>query len=407
MDYSQDTEVQREILSRIQKIKDEQIESKRRAEIEEERRHQEREKIKREQFIQEQISITLNSEKYESLTEEEKNIMYLQYWLYKNSSFQRDNNHPCCNVFQKKLNFTHWFINKASVSKYLSFVKQKQNEITCCMCGILCIPNPRFKDTYSYMNNIMDKYEMDKKTEEYIEYLIYLNNEELKIENERKAKETEEVRLKIEQQRIEQLNKSLDQFIRGKGTYQSYSYPFQISHEYSYLNYCMSRKDPEFVEIFWKYIDTNGGFSKCPTCGNTPKVMRFGECSIRQVGNMVTCSNPYSVRCTENLFFIDSYDSPPIENIYCCEHLYDFSNKKRYILASKMLAEKPKKEFHTSTHQFYGNVYKTTSYVEYNPKDPYGEEAKRKQDILEAQKELEETEAKMKALQEKLKGLNK
>ena len=69
-----------------------------------------------------------------------------------------------------------------------------------------------------------------------------------------------------------------------------------------------------------------------------------------------------------------------------------FSTKKRYILSSKCLIEKSKKEFHVNTHQFYGGIYKTTDYVEYDPSDPYGEEAKKIQYRLASLKELEELE---------------
>jgi hypothetical protein len=349
MDYSQDTEVQREILAQVQKIKDAQ---KQKLNDEEEKRKQ--------AYIQYQAEIMINSEKYEALNKDEKNQLLSSYY--------------------------HAFIDTKPPSNHKTIMQRN------------------FWRKYNFMNNIIEKYDIYLKSHEYQEILRIEKEEILRIEKERKdkeAKEAEEAQYKQYLERIEQLNKSLGQFIRGKGTYQAFDYPFQISHEYSYLNYCMSRKDPEFVEIFWNYIDRNGGFSKCPTCGNTPKVMRFGECRIRQVGNMVSCS-PYTTRCVENLFFGDSYNSPPIENIYCCEHLYDFSNKKRYILAEKVVFEKPKKEFHTNTHQFYGNVYKTTSYVEYNPLDPYGEETKKQQDKLASLKELEELETRMKILKQSL-----
>jgi hypothetical protein len=352
----EDSHIQAQILAQVQKIKDEQ---KQREEREEEARKQklEREEEARKQaYIQQQAEIIINSEKYESLSEAEKLNLLTCYY----------NN--CIKIKHSK-RFENFF-------RY-----------------------------YPFMHNIMDKYDIHLKSREYQDYKEEIEEQArlkaIQIENERKAKEAEEAQYKQYLERIEQLNKSLQLFSSGKGAYPSYSYPFQISHEYSYLNHFMSTKDPEFVEKFWNYIDRNGGFSKCPTCGNTPKVMRFGKCPIRQVGNMVTCSGD-SVRCVENLFFKDSYDSPPIENIYCCEHLYDFSNKKRYILSSKCLIEKPKKEFHVNTHQFYGNVYKPTEYVEYNPLDPYGEEAKKIQDRLASLKELEELEERMKVLKQSL-----
>ena len=400
MDYSQDTEVQREILSRIQKIKDEQIESKRRAEIEEERRQQEREKIKREQFIQEQISIALNSEKYESLTEEEKNIMYFHHWIHKNSTYYGHGRHNCLHFDSKeKCYFSQWYINKESISKYQAINKyhtlyKNHNKSTICTYGLIFIPESRFKHTYSYMNNIMDKYEVDKKTEEYIEYLIHLNNEELKIENERKAKETEEARLKIEQQRFEQLNKSLDQFIKHKGNI-GYS-----GDEFRQLGWFNSKQDLEFETKFWNYIDNNNGFSRCPVCDKVPQIIRYGSVPIQYYSGG---GGPgYGIKISKGLFYKSTYESPPIENIHCCSHLYDFTTKKRYILASVFLSEKPKKEFHINAEPIPYQGYKTTSYVEYNPLDPYGEEAKKQQDKLASLKELEELEVRMRILKKSL-----
>lgn len=353
---------QEEILARVQKIKDEQN-----------RKEDEANELKKQAYIQQQADIIINSEKYEALNDEEKKQLIMDY---------------CFSFIPKKF--------------YPSFIFKKIGEILKYKKFTYCYSQDQFNYKYPFMKNLLDKYEFQKKAEEFLDNLIKEDDErkaeELRIENERKAKETEEDKMKAIQVRIDQLNKSLELFVKNGTSYVLHGY----DQQYSYLNYCMSKKDPEFVEKFWNYIDSNNGFSKCPNCKKTPKVMRFGKCIIRQVGNMVTCSDPYRTVCTENLFWIDQYESPSIENISCCDHLYDFIYKKRYILASKSLIETSKKEFHINTYYFPHQGYKTTSYVEYDPLDPYGEEAKKNQDRLTGLKELEELEARIKVLKQNL-----
>jgi hypothetical protein len=355
----EDSDIQAQILAQVQKIKDEQ-----------KQKLNEEEEKKKQAYIQQQAEIIINSEKYEALSEDEKKQLVIDYSVsYIPKKFHK---HPILRELYK--------IVKSSCFSNVSLFNQK----------------------YPFMVNLIDKYEISRKAEDVIDNIIneedIKKNETHRIENERKAKEAEDAKMKAIQTRIDQLNKSLELFVKNGTSYVLHGH----DEQYRYLNYCMSKKDPEFVEKFWNYIDSNNGFSKCPNCGNTPKVMRFGKCTIRQVGNMVTCSDPYRTVCTENLFWIDQYESPPIENISCCDHLYDFIYKKRYILASKYLIETPKKEFHVNTYYFPHQGYKTTSYVEYDPKDPYGEEAKKIQDRLSALSEIEELEARMKVLKNRV-----
>lgn len=45
----------------------------------------------------------------------------------------------------------------------------------------------------------------------------------------------------------------------------------------------IEEKDRSYIEeYFWKYVEENGGFSKCPECGKKPKVYRYGNCMIKR-----------------------------------------------------------------------------------------------------------------------------
>lgn len=162
------------------------------------------------------------------------------------------------------------------------------------------------------------------------------------------------------------------------------------------LTKILENKNDFSEENFWEYVESNNGFSKCPNCYRTPRVMRFGKCKLLHKGNVTV----YDDFCTENIFYVNEYTSPPIENINCCEHLYDFNTKKRYILASKYLSKKPIKEFHPMDRYIPHKGIKVVEYVEYDLEDPYGEQAKIIDDYIKSKKELEEKEkeAKLDAL---------
>ena len=113
MDYSQDTEVQREILAQVQKIKDEQ---KQKLNDEEEKRKQ--------AYIQCQAQIMINSEKYESLSKDEKNQLLSSY-------------------------HTFFTVLKAKHPKHQSYHRQK------------------FYKNYPFMHNIIKKYDIPRKSMEY------------------------------------------------------------------------------------------------------------------------------------------------------------------------------------------------------------------------------------------------
>lgn len=72
---------------------------------------------------------------------------------------------------------------------------------------------------------------------------------------------------------------------------------------------------------FWNYIEEKGGFSRCPTCDSRPKIIRKFEKETRYLNE-------------SSLPWIDinfNEDFGEIYNLHCCEHLYDFQDKKRYI----------------------------------------------------------------------------
>lgn len=45
----------------------------------------------------------------------------------------------------------------------------------------------------------------------------------------------------------------------------------------------IEEKDHSYIEKrFWKYVEENEGFSKCPECGKIPDIYRYGECKIKR-----------------------------------------------------------------------------------------------------------------------------
>jgi hypothetical protein len=164
-------------------------------------------------------------------------------------------------------------------------------------------------------------------------------------------------------------------------------------------------KNQEFIKLFWEYIDNNNGFSKCPTCGNIPIVLR---------------SRNYDNMRFEGLFklvqgtSIGSTDCGRIDSIQCCEHLYDFTNKKRYILSEKYQCPGKEKvkfykddlilKYYRAPEQMKNKVG-WPEYVEYIKDDPYGIKSKKLYDISETQNKILSLEKELSVLNEKLLNL--
>ncbi len=146
---------------------------------------------------------------------------------------------------------------------------------------------------------------------------------------------------------------------------------------------------------FWKWLDEHGGFSKCPTCGKPPKVVRKNEFTIRLSGQRDVNFQEglwNAINGNGDLFHSDCQ----LYNINCCEHLYDFKERKRYVLASYVCVPKPTKSFNVfqmvkeatsrgGIDRFgrsYGPCYdsikriQSLNYVPFNPEDPTGAKEK-------------------------------
>ena len=158
----------------------------------------------------------------------------------------------------------------------------------------------------------------------------------------------------------------------------------------SLLNFCTHLLTPDDIKLygwndsylphFWKYIEDIGGFSKCPTCNNIPAVIR----SYNRKRNY-RISNPLNREGGDEKYF-----HGPIHSIRCCEHLYFFISKKRYILKNKYKGSNPSKNFVTyepDIKPFLKSEIELV-YVEYNPEDPYDEKAK----VEQERKKLAEAE---------------
>jgi hypothetical protein len=93
--------------------------------------------------------------------------------------------------------------------------------------------------------------------------------------------------------------------------------------------YLLWNKD-ELISAFWNYINANYGFSKCPSCGKTPNVNRFAEWTHQGYKNtsyiegLIPVNPPYDGH--------NICGGSTIKSISCCEHLYDFVQKRRYKL---------------------------------------------------------------------------
>jgi hypothetical protein len=85
----------------------------------------------------------------------------------------------------------------------------------------------------------------------------------------------------------------------------------------------------QIEHLFWEKLETYGGFSKCPTCNSKPSIVSFIG---KRHTNFRGCAVVNGMKSHPHYFspFGDS-----IRTIQCCEHLFDFHQKKRYIKLSK------------------------------------------------------------------------
>jgi hypothetical protein len=123
---------------------------------------------------------------------------------------------------------------------------------------------------------------------------------------------------------------------------------------------------------FWKWVDSHDGFSVCPTCKNTPKVIRKAYSEQ---------SRAYFY--TEGLW--KSWEAGPhgsqygeLISIHCCEHLYEYKTQKRYVLSSAMKLKRGTPTTNFIVKERACGIEKDLrmheiEYSDYNPDDPLGE----------------------------------
>jgi hypothetical protein len=174
-----------------------------------------------------------------------------------------------------------------------------------------------------------------------------------------------------------------------------------LSNFYHWRNWDLD----DLEDRFWDYIDNNGGFSYCPTCGSIPKVNRIAK------------SQKFTpMMCVEGLFGV--YNGAyikflPIKTINCCEWLYEFDTKNVYILASSLkYTFKEKVKFNTlklyNTKMRYGSeseIHLYDDYILYDTEDPHGEKAYKEKLILDAKEEIRVLKVKLTLAEAKLQEL--
>jgi hypothetical protein len=88
-------------------------------------------------------------------------------------------------------------------------------------------------------------------------------------------------------------------------------------------------KDFEFS--FWEKVTSYNGFSKCPTCKKQPEILKDHICIQYGIG-LLTFFTEFLYDKSRRIGKI--HTSGRIRSIQCCEHLFDFQEKKRYIKLS-------------------------------------------------------------------------
>jgi len=171
----------------------------------------------------------------------------------------------------------------------------------------------------------------------------------------------------------------------------------------------------------------NGGFDKCPTCNKAPLIAgksmqlfstyvfsyssgyKYVYCYDIFSDNLLSGSLGNSFENAIKLIPDEGYWEcsykhksimSSIERIECCEHLFDIKSRKRYILADKV-------KYHKSEIITFNIGYKIgdftdnivwenhKKYVEYNPQDPYGENALKNKTFEELKLKLERAQNEM------------
>lgn len=208
-----------------------------------------------------------------------------------------------------------------------------------------------FLQIYPYMANILDKYDLtsveynSKLTE--IEDRIKSFNERESIAKDIASKKKVVVSCENFTNQICYVNKKIvcfnekyDEVERVVKLFcsQSGAFTFDIESNKNHPNYkdmllnnrYFTNKEEIFDSLFWEYVDKNNGFSICPSCGQTPNISRYGSDPINPGSDDgVLVKGLYGFHSREKCFV-------PISSVDCCEHLWDFKTKKRYISLSKI-----------------------------------------------------------------------
>ena len=167
---------------------------------------------------------------------------------------------------------------------------------------------------------------------------------------------------------------------------------------------------------FWNWVCEHGGFSSCPTCGKQPTVLRKATRGSEE-------------HFTEGLWTTwnispGNHLTGDIQSVHCCEHLWEFSTRRRYISTSKFAAAPCRAlPFTTITDRMevlpgqgglrgcdqfgreappaQGIVRKAREdfYVLYNPEDPHGSKAAEAKRLADRLAQLERLRAQVAALE--------
>jgi hypothetical protein len=151
------------------------------------------------------------------------------------------------------------------------------------------------------------------------------SEEEIKFEVERLRKEALEKKVKEELSKKETKEKELEDEMKN----------FLV--KFFDDNGVILRKDSKQLwlfgnkieDLFWEKLETYGGFSKCPACNSTPLIINLfpnGRFQLYRDFAIVSKRN--------KSVYISSFGES-IKSIQCCEHLFDFHQKKRYIKLNK------------------------------------------------------------------------
>ena len=164
---------------------------------------------------------------------------------------------------------------------------------------------------------------------------------------------------------------------------------------------------------FWRWICEHGGFASCPTCGKQPTVLRKATRGSEE-------HYTEGLWTTWNISTGD-HRTGDIQSIYCCEHLWDFKERRRYILASKVAGLAASRPFTVilAVPTYCNGTLEATDrfgvrhaqsptmvrkavpadYVPYNPEDPDGSRAEEARRLAERVAQLERLRVQVAALE--------